>query len=254
MAIDLNHGGKDTHRISNLINSMIDNSITQSTQKPRTYLGASRLGVSCSRALQFEYTGTQKDEDFTAKTLRIFQAGHVFEDLAINWLRTCGIDLRTKKQDGTQFGFSAAEGQLKGHVDGIIINAPTELGFKFPMLWECKSMNNKSFNETVKKGLSLSKPVYAAQIAIYQAYMETSIEGISKNPALFTAINKDNAELYHELIPFDNVLAQKMSDKAVNIITATKAKELLPRISNDPAYFECRFCQWQQRCNKLTGA
>ena len=27
--------------------------------KPRTYLGASRLGVSCSRALQFEYTGRQ---------------------------------------------------------------------------------------------------------------------------------------------------------------------------------------------------
>ena len=171
--------------------------------------------------------------------------------MAINWLRTCGIDLRTNKQDGTQFGFNAAEGQLKGHVDGIIINAPDELGFKFPMLWECKSMNNKSFNETVKKGLSLSKPIYAAQIAVYQAYMEGSIAGISKHPALFTAINKDNAELYHELIPFDNVLAQKMSDKAVNILKATKAKELLPRISNDPAYFECKFCPWQQRCNKL---
>ena len=96
-------------------------------------------------------------------------------------------------------------------------------------------MNNKSFNETVKKGLTLSKPVYAAQIAIYQAYMETSIEGISKKIlALFTAINKDSAELYHELIQFDPVLAQKMSDKAVNVIRATRAKELLPKLSNDP--------------------
>ena len=252
MVLDFNHGSGRQNNIRDIINNLIDKSITQGTEKPRNYLGALRLGVACSRALQFEYTSTPKDEgqEFSAKILRIFQAGHVFEDLAINWLRTCGIDLRTKQKDGTQFGFSAAEGQLKGHVDGIIINAPEELGFSFPMLWECKSMNNRPFNETVKKGLTLSKPIYAAQIAVYQAYMESAIAGISKNPALFTAINKDNAELYHELIPFDAVLAQKMSDKAVNIITATKAKELLPKISNDPSYFECKFCPWQKRCGR----
>jgi hypothetical protein len=49
----------------------------------------------------------------------------------------------------------------------------------------------------------LSKPVYAAQLAVYQAYMESSVAGLSANPALFTAINKDTAELHHELVPFD---------------------------------------------------
>ena len=231
--LDFNHKPKLSEQISILIDKSL--TLENEQQEPRNYLGASRLGVSCSRALQFEYTNTPKDENqnFTGKTLRIFQAGHVFEDLAIKWLRQSGFDLITEKKDGSQFGFSALNGKIKGHVDGVIIDAPEELNLTFPMLWECKSLNNKSFNDTVKKGLAVSKPIYAAQIAIYQAYMESSIDGISKNPTLFTAINKDTAELYFELIKFDQALAQKLSDKAVRIITSTDAGELLPRISSD---------------------
>ena len=241
------------------LNTLIDEALTEqhSQQLPRNYLGASRLGVNCSRALQFEFTNTPKDSDknFAGKTLRIFQAGHVFEELAIDWLRLAGFTLLTEQPDGTQFGFSAANGQLKGHVDGIITNAPESLGLtKFPMLWECKSLNNQSWRDTVKKGLTLSKPIYAAQIAIYQAYMESSITGISQNPALFTAINKNTAELYHELIPFDSALAQTLSDKAVNILRATQAHELLPPISTDPSFFECRFCPWANRCQRFNSS
>jgi hypothetical protein len=238
---------------------LIDKALTkeQSKQTPRDYLGASRLGASCNRALQFEFTNTPKDEDqnFSGRILKIFQAGHVFEELMIGWLRLAGFDLVTTKADAKgikeQFGFSAVDGRLQGHIDGVIIGGPQELDLKFPMLFECKSLNNKSWNDVVKKGLVLSKPIYAAQIAIYQAYMESQIEGICKNPALFTAINKDTAEIYFELIAFDNSLAQKTSDRAVMILNATKAQELLPRIANDPSYFECKFCPWQQHCWRL---
>ena len=54
----------------------------------------------------------------------------------------------------------------------------------------------------VKRGVALSKPVYAAQIALYQAYLELP------NPALFTALNRDTMELHCELVPFDASLAQ----------------------------------------------
>lgn len=249
--LDFNHRPK----LSEEISALIDKALTKENeqQTPRDYLGASRLGVSCNRALQFEYTKTPKDEgqNFTGKILRIFQAGHVFEDLAIKWLRDAGFELVTNKANGDQFGFSVADGKIKGHIDGVITNAPSNLKLKFPMLWECKSLNNKSWNDTVKKGLVISKPIYAAQIAIYQAYMESSIPDISKNPALFTAINKDTAEIHFELIPFDKSLAQSLSDKAVKILTATEAGELLPRISSDSSYFECRFCPWGERCFNL---
>jgi hypothetical protein len=238
--------------LSEKINLLIDKALTaeHSQQTARDYLGGSRLGVSCNRALQFEYTDTPKDEDqnFTGRTLKIFQAGHVFEELMVKWLRLGGVDLIANKPNGDQFGFTVADDKFKGHIDGVVISAPEDLGFTFPMLFECKSLNNKSWKEIEKKGLAIAQPIYAAQIAIYQAYMESTIEGICKNPALFTAINKDTAEIHFELIPFDQELAQKMSDKAVMILRATEAHELLPRITNDSSYFECKFCPWQKHC------
>ena len=240
------------------VNAHIDEALVAENQRqiPRQYLGGSRLGVACERALQFEYAHAPKDDgrDFDGQTLRIFAAGHVFEDLAIDWLRKAGFELYTTKGNkpgGEQFGFSVASGRIRGHVDGIINAAPVMDGF--PALWECKSLNNKSWKDTVKRGVSISKPVYAAQIATYQAYMEASVPGISQNPALFTAINKDTAELHHELVAFDGGLAQRMSDKAVRVIQATEAGELLPRIAQSADFFECKFCDWSDRCWRTGG-
>ena len=112
-------------------------------------------------------------------------------------------------------------------------------------------MADKHWKACVKSGVAVTKPVYAAQMATYQAYMETTVEGISGNPALFMAINKDTQALWFELVPFDAALAQRMSDRAVNIILATEAGELLPRSFADEAHFECKFCSWQHRCWRL---
>ena len=208
------------------------------------------------RRVQFEFAGAPKDEgqDFPGRVLRIFAIGHQLEDLAIRWLRAAGLDLYTRKgnrTDGTQFGFSAAGGRIRGHVDGIVADAPAALGLRPPALWECKTMNAKNWRTCVKDGVTVSKPVYAAQIALYQAYMEATVPGISAAPALFTAINKDTAELHHELVPFDADLAQRMSDRGVRILQATDAGELLPRIAANRDFFECRFCPWAERCWSL---
>ena len=237
------------------INAIIDAALeTERGVSPaRAYLGGSRLGVACERALQFEFTGTPKDagSHFKGQTLRIFEIGHALEDLAIRWLRAAGIDLYTRKgnrPDGEQFGFAVAGGRIRGHVDGIIAAAPEPLGLAVPALWECKTMNAKNWRACVKDGVAKSKPVYAAQMALYQAYMEAQVPGISQSPALFTAINKDTAELHHELVPFDAALAQRMSDRGVRILQATDAGELLPRIATSRDFHECRMCAWADRC------
>ena len=249
--LDFNHSASFAEHV----NARIDEGLTaeNAAQAPRAYLGGSRLGVPCERALQYEYAQAPKDDDadFDGKTLRIFAAGHVFEDMAAGWLRGAGFDLYTtrgNRPDGGQFGFSVAGGRIRGHVDGIIAAGPDGLLLDTPALWECKSLNAKSWKDTAKRGVVVSKPVYAAQIAVYQGYMEASVPGISANPALFTAINKDTAELHHELVPFDGGLAQRMSDKAVRIIRATEAGELLPRIAQSADFHECRFCAWANRC------
>ena len=252
--LDFNHAPK----ITDELNACIDAALVaeNATRVPRNYLGGSRVGHACERALQFELASAPKDDgtDFSGRTLRIFGIGHALEDLAVNWLRAAGIDLYTRKgnqPDGEQFGFSVANGRIRGHVDGIIAVAPDVLKLNVPALWECKTMNAKNWRDMVKNGVAISKPVYAAQITLYQAYMDAAVPGLASNPALFTAINKDTAELHHELVPFNAELAQRMSDRAVRILSATDAGELLPRIARHHDHFECRMCAYANRCWSL---
>jgi len=246
--IDLNHQPRFHEKVTARVDAALQ--VESTTREKRLYLGASRLGVACERALQFEYADAPVDPgaEFAGRTLRIFDVGHALEELAIRWLRLAGIDLHTRRKDGGQFGFSVANGRIQGHVDGVIADAPTDLGLTFPTLWEFKTMNDRNWKACVKSGVAVSKPVYAAQVAIYQAYMEPAIAGISNNPALFTAINKDTQELWFELVPFDGGLAQRMSDRAVRVIQATESGELLPRIATDSSYYECKYCSWATRC------
>ena len=250
--LDLNHGSGFSYGqhsevpepLAARINAWIDASIVaeRQGQRARSYLGASRIGEPCARRLVYEFTQTQPDQgkDFGGRTLRIFAAGHVFEDLAIRWLRQAGFDLRTETPQGGQFGFETAGGRIRGHVDGVILDGPA-LGLIWPVLWEHKALKASSWSDTAKKGVQVSKPVYYGQMQIYMAYMDLS-------SALFTALNKDTCELYHELIPFDPAAAQALSDKAVMVLRAADAGELLPRIATGPDFFLCRFCPFSTRC------
>ena len=234
-----------TSSVSGRITTMVDAGMQAKArqQERRAYLGASRLGVACKRALQFEYAAAPVDpgKDFSGRILRIFERGHTTEALMVAWLRLAGFELRTHGKDGQQFGFSVLDGRLQGHVDGVIVGGPE--GYAYPCLWEMKCLGGKSWRELEKRQLAVAKPVYAAQVALYQAYLD-----LHEHPALFTAINADTMDLYAEWVPFDAALAQRMSDRAVKVITATEAADQLPRMTTDPAHVECRMCAWTDRC------
>ena len=69
------------------VNAAIDAALVAANQAtpPRSYLGGSRLGHACERALQFEFVKAPKDEgaDFDGRLLRIFGIGHALEDVAV---------------------------------------------------------------------------------------------------------------------------------------------------------------------------
>jgi hypothetical protein len=239
--LDFNPRPKLHERLSALVDTALQAADVR--QGRRTYLGASRLGVACERALQYEYAQASVDpgQEFSGPLLRIFRRGHVIEDCMVAWLRAAGFDLRTRDRQGEPFGFSVLDGRLQGHVDGVLVGGPE--GFEYPCLWENKCLNAKSWRDLEKNGLAVSKPIYAAQVAIYQAYLQ-----LHEHPALFTAVNADTMAIYAEGVPFDGALAQRMSDRAVKIVTATEAGELLPRSYTDATHVECRLCAWQERC------
>jgi hypothetical protein len=169
-------------------------------------------------------------------------------------MKLAGFDLRTRNENNEQFGFSIANGKVAGHVDGIIYAFPSQIAKDYASaaektrpgaawLWECKTLNNKSWNDTAKRGVLVSKPLYFAQVQLYMAYMS-----LDENPCLFTALNKDTSELYHELIPFDAETAQRYSDRAVQIIKATENAEMLPCVSSDSSFYKCKMCGFRNEC------
>lgn len=216
-------------------------------EKKRDYIGASSLGGACARQIQMEYI-SDDTEDFSAKTLRIFELGNKIEEMVRDELIASGFYLEcefSRTNPERKLSFSCAGGLVRGHVDGIIYGHSGEEfeDFKFPFIWECKSVNSKNWVRLKKHGAKKAFPKYAAQGALYQAYME-----MTENPVLFTFVNKDNCEIHYEFVDFDCELAQEVSDKAYYIVKNTNSGNLMPKISDDPENFNCRFCRFKDKC------
>lgn len=209
----------------------------------RRYLGASIIGHHCERHLGYQYHQVPVDgEGFSGRLYRIFDRGHKGEDRMAEYLRIAGFDLRTAREDGSQFGFRAAGGKIAGHIDGVILAAPMDI--PLPALWENKILNDKSFNDLCNNGLEKSKPIYYAQAQLYMGYMEVG-------HTFFTAENADTCEVYCEVVPFNPDAAQALSDKAVRVIQSASPEEL-PRVAREKTDFRCKFCDFRNRCWDVT--
>lgn len=242
--LDLN----GTTRRKDAIVELIDKGIQAARSKApkRNYLGASLIGEECERVLQFHYFNVPVDpgKETEGRILRIFDRGNDHEERMIHYLRGAGFDLRTRDSKGRQYEFSLLDGKIKGHCDGVIVAGPAVM--QYPALWENKCLGCKYWKQLEKEHLRKYSPVYYGQVQIMQAYFE-----LDENPALFTAVNADTEEIYVELVPFDAEAAQKVSDRAVRVIKSCDAGELLPRVSNDPTFFKCKWCAWNERCFSL---
>ena len=78
---------------------------------------------------------------------------------------------------------------------------------------------------------------------------ESALESMSKTEQLQAQL----AEFQKQAEERGKLVTQAASDRAVRILRATDAHELLPRIAHDPTHFECRFCPWAERCWRLPG-
>jgi len=230
--------------IADRINRLIDAALEaeNSAQPARDYLGGSRLGVECLRALYYEHAKAPVDDapQFRGKTIRRFRLGHMHEEETADWLKKAGFDLRTHDKAGKQFGFKVANGKISGHLDGVFVGGP-DVGVKYPALWEHKIMKSSKWKECDTKGVSKSHPVYWAQCHVYMAYM-----GLEQ--CLFTALNTDTSELLFQYFDLDASVAQWASDRGVQVISAKSALEM-PRITRDKTDFKCRWCNWRERCH-----
>lgn len=233
--LDFNRANLSEWPINQLVNKLIEDTEPASVNY-RQYLGASTIGSECLRKVQYDW---MCDPVFPARIKDIFERGHFFEKVTKQHLIAGGFKFAPPER----LEFTAADGLFRGHADGIIIAGPELPTLSYPALWEHKCLKAKGWKAIERAGLTGLYAVYAAQVAVYQAYLE-----VTDNPALFSAVNADTCERLHFLVPFDAQLAQTMSDRAVAVIEATRAGELLPRITNDAGDWRCKICSHRERC------
>jgi hypothetical protein len=234
IALDFNRSNLSDRPINQLINELIECAEPPS-ENYRQYLGASAIGSECLRKVQYDW---MVDPVFPVRTKDIFARGHFFEDVSRQHLIAAGFKFALPER----LEFKAADGLFRGHADGIIIAGPQLPALRFPCLWEHKALKAKGWKAIERDGLVGLYAPYAGQVAIYQAYLDVT------NPALFSVVNADTCERLHLLVPFDAQLAQTMSDRAVTVIEATRAGELLPRITEDANDWRCKICSHRDRC------
>lgn len=218
----------------------------ENAKERRAYLGMSSIGRPCERQLWYSFRWVYR-EQFDCDALWRFDDGFCCEDVMADRLRLVpGVQLRTvDPSTGQQFAFVDFGGHFRGHADGMIsgiLQAPKTLH-----VWEAKAVNDAKFAKLDKLKVQLGEknalaewdPVYYAQAVLYMAYSETTRHYLTcSTPGArsMTSVRTDT-NLY---------AARALRAKAERVIFAA---EPLPRISDDPAWFECKWCPAFDLCH-----
>lgn len=212
----------------------------------RAHLGGSVIGKKCAREVWYGFRWSGKEE-CEGKLLRLFDRGNEFEPRAVEWLRIIGAkvwthdETKSLKSDGTfpQYRISDHNGHFGGSLDGVGINLP-DLPKGTPFLCEFKTHNDKSFKQLEKEGLCSAKPQHFTQCQVYMFKM-----GLPW--ALYLAINKNDDDIFPELIQANPFEGQRHIDRAGAIINADSPPK---RISERSNWFECTYCDFRHICHE----
>jgi hypothetical protein len=205
------------------------------TDGHRNHLGASVIGMECHRALWYVFRWV-KFQIFEGRMLRLFERGTLEEKRIIGWLKGIGCEVWEVDNDGRQFRIWGVKGHYGGSADsvGILPYFPD-----LPILLEFKTHNTKSFSNLTNKGLLIAKPQHYSQMCSYGKHYNFKY-------GLYIAVNKNDDDLHIELVELDWRLAHDLTNKAQDII---EAKFPPPRISDQPAYWECKYCSFHGICH-----
>jgi len=195
-------------------------------EKARQYIGASIIGSPCDAMIAYNLRGFPNEEP-DARLKRIFNMGHMLEDVVVKDLKERG-DVRVWEVDGLtgkQHTYEAWGGHVVCHLDGHV-----ELDDGEVRVLEIKSMNDASFTKFKKQGMKFSHPRYFGQVQMMM--------GMSKIPScLFIAINKNNSEYHAEIVDYDEFEFAHIKERIERVVTNEAEK-----IATDETDWRCRGC------------
>lgn len=238
---------------------------------PRWHLGASIIGGECPREIWYSFRWVFH-KVFSGRMYRLFNRGHLEEKRNLEWLRGIGCDVRTTNQilhyhgesdcyfyadefepgdglvedvSGSYEHIRAAEimgvfpNQIKiigtiSHFGGSLDAQgifPPDLDITENLLFEFKTKKTGAeFNEIKKKGIKACN---------WQHFVQMSIYGKNKNIkfAVYIVTNKNDDDMYIEIVQLDWQLAEEKEKLASEIINSRQAP---PRPFASRAYMKCK--------------
>jgi hypothetical protein len=239
--LDLNKQ-EDREKLEDLISNDVDEFCeTYYEQGHRNHLGASGMGEPCWRKLYYSFRWV-KEEKFDGRMMRLFNVGHSAEPRFVAYLRGIGFEVKEFDENGKQFRISGAMGHYGGSLDGMC-KAPEryQLSEDLVFLNEFKTNGTgKGFSDVEEKGLQKAKPMHYSQMSQYGYKMGLRF-------GLYIIENKNDSCLIIKIVELDWNLGAQLEKKANDIVNS---KEPPPRISENPAVFECKYCSYTDICHK----
>ena len=205
----------------------------------RKHLGASLIGKECSRELWYSWHWC-KAPKFEGRMIRLFNRGHLEEPRFVALLQMIGCTVYQYDENGKQFRISGHGGHYGGGLDGVAVGIPEYPNE--PGLTEFKTHSDKSFNTLIKEGVQAAKVEHFHQMQQYMGFHKLRF-------ALYMAVNKNTDEIHAEIILFDPIYFHQYFERAGNIV---KSKIPLPKISNNPKFFKCSYCDFKPICHGKT--
>ena len=217
----------------------------EADREPREHFGLSGWGDKCERKMWYGWIWSHYPE-FPGRILRLFRRGQNEEEWVVRDLRAAGLEVLDRDpRTGDQFRVARKDGVVGGSMDGIARNVPESSN---PTQWhalEIKTCNKTAANELQKKGVEEAQPKHYRQM---QGYMHFSgdTDDTRLTRAIYVSVCKDDDRIYVERVKYDKRLAERLADSANEVVTR---REPFPKISDSPAFFECKFCDAHEICH-----
>jgi hypothetical protein len=274
----------DREKLEQLLSEDVDTfCATYYEQGHRNHLGASELGEECWRKLWYGFRWV-KQEVFDGRMMRLFNVGHSAEPRFVTYLRGIGFEVKEFEpsilhyhpesgsyfrkpefdpgdglvEDVTglpyheaeavkqginpkQFRMSGVMGHYGGSLDGMC-KAPIKYQLSEDIILSLSFKTNNTgsgYDKVSKEALSKSKPKHWAQECQYG--YKTGIKY-----CIYMIENKNDSDITFKVIELDWNYGAQLEKKAASIITS---KEPPPRISDNPAMFNCKFCHQVNICH-----
>lgn len=222
----------------------------------REHLGASVIGKECVRAIWYDYRWVRK-ATHQPRILRLFNRGHLEEARFSAMIQAAGFKFGSHNVlTGEQFGVKAFHDHFGGSMDGW--------GSGFPdtedeiVLTEFKTHSLKSFEKLAGKdwrdylngvgsfsgaGVRSAKFEHFVQMQVYMG-----LSGLKR--AVYFAVNKNDDDLYAEVVDFDKTVFDWSYERAWSVLSAQEPPK---KINDDPSWFGCRFCAHKELCHRTSN-